>query len=382
MPSLLEIYAKQLVDENSAMAGSIAISSQNDTVSSFGPALLSDLTNSIIRRLDCTAVIAAKPRYPFSCFLLQHAPHDISALVPNDSESRSFLHDIPLVRKKNDSEAFLDDICKVLSKRKGCIVEGTGIICHGSLTIEQAYISWSSIHHATTIKYFEDLLKSGQISPEEIELLEKYQADTFRPFNLEPFEISHTVPTKNEEIIEEIIKTGKATVRLGLVDSFFGNISCITNDALYISKTSARLDELSGQIDAVRFDGSSTAGITASSELPAHLAIAKSTGCRVILHGHPRFSVIMSFFSVPGEHEGIDLIDSIPVVDGEGGAGGIAKTLPIAFCLTGARAIIVRGHGVFSISDTGFEETLAVLAQVELFCRERYFSLLAARCNF
>jgi len=95
--------------------------------------------------------------------------------------------------------------------------------------------------------------------------------------------------TDATSIIRELAAVGRATVKMGLVDSFFGNISYTSHDTLYISQTSARLDELEHQIDPIPHDNSSTAGITASSELPAHRAIVAATGCRAVLHGHPRY---------------------------------------------------------------------------------------------
>jgi ribulose-5-phosphate 4-epimerase/fuculose-1-phosphate aldolase len=63
---------------------------------------------------------------------------------------------------------------------------------------------------------------------------------------------------------------GRYTVEKGYVDSFFGNISYFDGRTIFISQTASSLDELEGHLDPVLLDGSSTAGISASSELPAH----------------------------------------------------------------------------------------------------------------
>jgi len=375
----LRRYAQLLVDEQCSKADNIAISVQNDSVYSYGSQDLAPLACQIIEKLGCAAVIVAEPLYPFPAFLLRRTAPDIAMLVPHDSESLSSLHDIPLVRHCQDQSVLAEKICAALRKRKGCIVEGVGMVSHGALTVEQAYIAWSSLLHATTIKYLEDLLSVGPLLSEEKDALKHYRTSSLKPLNVKRFLFSAKVPTQPPEILSEICLAGQATVQLGLVDSFFGNISCRTEDTLYISQTSARLDELSGQIDAVPFDGSSTAGITASSELPAHKAIYKTRGCKVILHGHPRFPVILSFFATVGNHAGITMIGTIPVVDGEGGVGGLAESLSRAFSLTTVKAIVVRGHGVFALSDTGFGEALAALVEVEQYCRELYFLQLAEK---
>ena len=164
------------------------------------------------------------------------------------------------------------------------------------------------------------------------------------------------------------------------MDSFFGNISVIDGNLLYISQTASSLDELAGCIDPVPMDNSSTTGITASSELLAHRRIYEQTGAAVILHGHPKFSVIMSMLC---DSENCTVTDcwkdcphvrymgGTPVVAGEIGAGGLAKRVPPVIGETG-RAI-VYGHGTFAIGRTGFEEAFRGMVDMENWCRDEYF---------
>lgn len=379
MQQQLEHFIQLLIDEQSVKNGNIAICSQNDAVCKSGNQKLALLAEQILQRLNCAAIIIAEPLHSLPMLLLRRAAADTDCIVPRDSESRSSLHDIPLIRKTQDQSLLLKLICKALSKRKGCIVEGIGIISQGALTVEQAYIAWSSLLHATTIKYFEDLLTTGPLLQEESDAVEQYKNSQLKPLTVDRQAFCSTPPSTLQDIISEMSLTGQKTVELGLVDSFFGNISYLANNILFISQTSARLDQLSSQIDAVPFDGSSTAGITASSELPAHRAIMLATKCKAILHGHPRFPVIMSFFASSDTADTFDLLGSLPVVGGEGGVGGLAESLPKAFSLTDTKAVIVQGHGVFVISHTGFGEALSMLADVELFCRNLYFDRLYKR---
>jgi ribulose-5-phosphate 4-epimerase/fuculose-1-phosphate aldolase len=170
-------------------------------------------------------------------------------------------------------------------------------------------------------------------------------------------------------------------VQQGLVDSFFGNISYSNGDLIYISQTASSLDELPGCIDPVPFENSSTVGITASSELVAHRSIFETTGCRAILHGHPRFAVVMSMLCEEQVECGITdcwrdckkvrLLGGTPVVAGEIGAGGIARNVPPVIGESG-RAI-VYGHGIFAIGRTDFREAFQALVDVENWCRAEYF---------
>lgn len=320
-----------------------------------------------MERLPSTALVVAEPLLPYSRLLQRRALPCLQAIVPRDSESRTSLHDIPLVSAENH-HALPAAISAALARRKGCIVDGVGMVSHGALTVEQAYIGWSSLYHATFIKYLEDLLTHGPLLAEEMAVVNQLLTPC-PDKNITRHDFRNGPLCDPDTITNELAVVGRATVAMGLVDSFFGNISYAGHDAFYISQTSARLDELDRQIDPVPYDHSSTAGITASSELPAHQAIFEATGCRAILHGHPRFAVVMSFFSSPTNHAGIDEVCGIPVVGGEGGQGGLAQTLPRAFGVTGKRVVIVRGHGVFCIGQDDFREPFAALLSVERTCR-------------
>ena len=74
-------------------------------------------------------------------------------ISPRDSESLTFIHDIPVIDVMDK-----DLVVRALGRRKGCIVKDTGIITTGTVSIEQAFISFSSICFATFVKYFSDFI--------------------------------------------------------------------------------------------------------------------------------------------------------------------------------------------------------------------------------
>ncbi len=377
MKKVLDQYARRLEAERCVLPGRVAVACRNDTLCVVGPRDLAGLASEILDRLPALAVIVAEPLLPYPALLLRRAPDGTSALVPRDSESRASLHDIPLVTTSPPTTALAGIVSRLLTRRKGCIIQGIGMAAHGSLTVEQAYISWSSLYHAACIKYLEDLLSCGMQLPDEGDVVAQLQQQNPDRVQSPDVHFRQGPLRTRDEIVAELTAVGRATVRMGLVDSFFGNISFAGEEALYISQTSARLDELEQQIDRIPYDRSSTAGITASSELPAHQAIIAATGCRAVLHGHPRFPVVLSFFSEKTGYEGIEQICEIPVVGGEGGQGGLAQTVPLALRLTGTDAVIVRGHGVFSIGREDFRAAFAGLLEVEKRCRAEYGRRLA-----
>ncbi len=194
-------------------------------------------------------------------------------------------------------------------------------------------------------------------------------------------------PVRDEDtVIKMISEAGRAVVDCRLVDSFFGNISYIADNTLYISQTGSSLDELESCIDAVPIDGSSSVGITASSELSAHKQIYLKTGDHAILHAHPKFSVVMSMHCLE-EMCARDIchrsckrrreISGIPIVPGEIGRGssGLMHTVPSAMKESGG--VLVYGHGVFTSGKKDFREPFQRLLDIETKCREEYFRLIS-----
>ncbi|MCP3900414.1 MAG: rRNA adenine dimethylase, partial [Desulfobacteraceae bacterium] len=134
-------------------------------------------------------------------------------------------------------------------------------------------------------------------------------------------------------------------------------------------------------------DDSSCSSITASSEFSAHKKIVlNNPEINGLLHGHPKFTVIMSMFCEKQECSMLNqchikcpevrYIDDIPIVCGEVGTGiyGLCNTLPKA--ITGKKAVIVYGHGVFAAVDNDFNNAFRSMIDIEKRCRDKYFDLL------
>ena len=376
-------YTGKLIADRSAIPDAIAFAAQDDILITAGAPELALLAGGILARLNSLALVAARPSLPFADFLVARASAGDSAIVPQDTETRTFLHDIPFLRQKDLPPDPAAEIARLLGNRKGVIVEGVGIVAVGAITVEQAFINYSSVFHSTFVKYLQDILAEGFLLPGEPEAFRKFRQQWLRPLSAQGLAFRETLPQVKGEILAEIETVGRYTVERGLVDSFFGNISGRVGELIYISQTAASLDELKGCIDPVPTDNSSTTGITASSELLAHRKIFEATGARVILHGHPKFSVVMSMLCETRDCPIKDcwkdcphvrLLGGTPVVAGEIGAGGLAKRVPPVIGGTGSA--IVYGHGVFTLGRVGFGEAFAALVDVENFCREEYFRRL------
>ena len=386
-------YTNKLLRDRTALPESIRFYVLDDRVVTNREDEWLPVFAAVFKELDVTALLFARPALPFADLLVERADPQTDRLVPNDSETRVFLHDIPFIRESEWSgkpkTALAETIIRCLKERKAVIIQGLGVVASGGVTVEQAFIGFSSIFHTTFVKYLLDLLTEGFRLPQERNVVEEFrQAWTGRQ-DLAGLRFIAGPITERDTIIEEICRVGRYTVEKGYVDSFFGNISYFDGKTVFISQTTSSLDELEGFIDPVPLDGSSTAGLSASSELPAHRGIYVTSSYHAVLHGHPRFSVIMSMHC---EEENCGIEDcnrfcnrarsacGVPIVAGETGAGGLARSVPLAIKDSGV--CIVYGHGIFAAGKKDFRDAFMKMAAVEDRCREEYFKLLEERSKF
>ncbi|MDH4161283.1 MAG: class II aldolase/adducin family protein [Nitrospirota bacterium] len=398
-----EKYSGKLLRDRIALANSIRFYRLDDVVISGRDDEWLPVFTKVFAGLNATALLLARPPLPFGDLLVAAAGPAEDRIVPKDSETKTFHHDFPFLRKSDwqgqSAEETARRIVRCLKERKAVIVEGLGFIGMGSVTVEQAYIVYSTVFHATFLKFCLDVLEQGFRNNDEAAAFNEMRLAWALPVEASDVPLRESLRAPSAEcgvrsagcdqknlIYDEIVKVGRATVEKGLVDSFFGNISFFDGKTIYISQTASSLDELEGHIDPVPLDGSSTAGLSASSELPAHRAIYQSTGFNAILHGHPKFSVILSMFC---EEQNCAVKDcgrdckrtrsicGIPIVSGELGAGGLARTVPAAIKETGV--CIVYGHGVFAGSENDFRGAFRKLVEAENKCREEYFRMVNER---
>lgn len=333
--------------------------------------------------LNINSLLFSQPAEPYRSIISYLARHSSGAIQPRDCETRTMMHDLPVVPNFEAAS-----IIQALKQRKSVIVLDQGIVTWGTVSPEQAFIFFSSLCFACYVKFFSDCLadnRAGKLTAEQravldtaIPLLDDFP-DTPPPLMTAPL-------TSEDAVYRAVIEVGRVTVDYHLVDSFFGNVSYRYGDTLYITQTGSSLDELEGCIDPCPLDGSSCAGITASSELTAHREIVVNTGMNAVLHGHPKFSVILS---MDCQKENCELlgqchtrcrearfIEDIPIVPGEVGTGpyGLCNTLPPA--MQDRRGVIVYGHGLFTVARDDFNEAFANLLDIEKMCRKLYFEQL------
>lgn len=387
MMDLLKKFETKLICHGLCEEGQPLLGSLDDELYWNRTDLRTNFLEEIFHGLNISSILFAKPAEPY--FTILNALADEATcgfFVPEDSESRTFFHDIPVT-----------DVCEApaiiaaLKRRRSIFVKGHGILTYGTIGPEQAFVVFSSVCFSSYVKFFSDLLSSTSNDLKRIEFALR-EAEHYLQFLTDRAKEvclqSGPFHTRNETRIA-ITDAGRATVQCRLVDSYFGNISYFNNDSIFISQTASSLDELSGCIDECPIDGSSCEGITASSEFTAHREIFMQTNARAILHGHPKFSVIMSMQCGKKPCEFKDechrrcpenrSIEDIPIVPGEIGTGkyGLCNTLPPA--LKYAKGAIVYGHGLFTTGRKDFREAFNAMKDIETMCVKSYINLLQER---
>ena len=332
--------------------------------------------------MNINSLICASPAEPYKTILQFLAERYPEVITPGDCETRTFLHDLPVTHTFS-GKAILEQ----LRKRKSVIVKDNEVrvVTFGTVSPEQAFVTFSSVCFSTFVLFFTEYLadlRAGTCTSRQRECFDKAKSYLQKPYPGPP-ELSPGPFISDSQVINAMIEAGRLTVDYGLVDSYFGNISYRFDDSVYISQTGSSLDELAGCIDPCPLDGSSCAGITASSELVAHNEIFLRTDNLAILHGHPKFTVVLSM-----DCELKDCPDrgkchikcsrkrsvqDIPIVPGEVGTGptGLCNTLPPA--IVGRRGAIVWGHGLFTAGKEDFNEPFRNLLDIENMCRKEYF---------
>ncbi len=344
-----------------------------------------EFLSTIFDSISINSIMFAKPAEPYKTIIDYLSETSDGIIYPQDCETRTFLHDLPVADHLDPTQ-----IIPLLKMRKSVIIKGAGIITYGSVSLEQAFVTFSSVCFASFVKFFSDYLASYRNNTIDTQMqivFEKVvdylpEDDNFEPTLMKgPFETEEDIHLAMDE-------AGKKTVDFRLVDSYFGNISYRNHDTLYISQTGSSLDLLPGCIDPCLLDGSSCASITASSELVAHVEIVKKTGHNAILHGHPKFAVIMSMDCLEkecGNREECHLscsckreVCDIPIVPGEVGTGtyGLCNTVPNA--IKDKPGVIVYGHGLFTTAADDFNIAFKNLLEIENDCKKEYFRRVMA----
>ncbi len=383
MKSLIDKYADKLVAAGLVEPGVPLIGGLDAELIWNRDDPVCSVLEEVFAGLNINSLLFAPPAEPYRTILEDLCQTQGDTITPQDCETRTFMHDFPVIRSLDATT-----LIARLKQRKSVIIAEHGIVTWGAVSPEQAFIFYSSVCFAAFVKFFADhwaAQRQGRITSTRQRTFDRVMAQ-LNPLPEQPPILARGPFVDEEQVYAALAQAGRCTVQYGLVDSFFGNISYLFRDRLYISQTASSLDELEGCIDACPLDGSSCAGLTASSELTAHQDIVTRTGRRAVLHGHPKFAVICSLLCDKPHcpQQGLchikcredRRVGDIPIVPGEVGTGphGLCHTLPPA--IQGQRGAIVYGHGLFTTGPDDFNTAFANLLSIEKMCREYYIKAI------
>jgi len=379
-------YSEKLVRAGLAEAGAPLLGAGEELYTWNREDPLTGLLTKVGERLGRRAILYSPPAEPYHAMLLHLTETtDGGVIHPQGFETRIFLKDLPVLK-----DLSVPGLLTALKDRRCVIIPGGGVIATAKKDLETAFVIYSAACFAVFVKFFSDLLRRGQLSGpsrQDRTVLETVmdRLDPVPPVAAGP--VLSSGPWEDEAAIRAAIAAaGARTVSERLVDANFGNISYRRGEDLFITRKGSALDALTDRIIRVPLAGPADTDAIASTELPAHRLIARTAPYRAVLHGHPKFSVIMSMAC--GEADCPDKdgcyrfcprerwLRDIPVVSGEAGAGpfGLCNTVPKAVRDHGAA--IVYGHGVFTAGAEDFHEALQRLRQIEKTCKRLFFEMI------
>jgi L-fuculose-phosphate aldolase len=112
---------------------------------------------AIYKATSALAVLHGHSKYAVVMSMLCK-PGEQMLIVPEDSESVYFLHEIPVVTGGIGSEELARNAAHALRDHKGIVVRGHGTFARGA-TVDEAFVILSSIEHACMVKYLCDMAK-------------------------------------------------------------------------------------------------------------------------------------------------------------------------------------------------------------------------------
>lgn len=380
MENILQKYAAKLVRAGLTESGGVLIGLRGAETAWSREGEDCAALETVMAVIDKQAILFAEPAEPYRTIIEYLAETSGGVIEPRDFETRIFLHDLPVLREF-DPQA----VAAVLKRRRSVVIAGRGVVTFGKASPEAAFVIYSSVCFACFVKFFSDTLyhvRRNSLDHRRRAVLKKV-LERLDPPPAATGALMRGPFAAEGQILSAMEEAGRLMVDCRLVDSTFGNISYYADPVLYISRKGGALDELHGCIVSVTLADPSAPTQTASTEFPAHREIVLATDRRAVLHGHPKFAVILSMDCEKDDCEGRDAchtrcphersIGDIPIVAGEAGAGpfGLCRTVPPA--MRDHPGVIVYGHGLFTAGKHDFNEAFERLATIENDCRREYF---------
>ncbi len=312
---------------------------------------------------------------PYSTITDSFIKKGAGTIKPIDSESSTFLPKIPYISKTN-----IRILPELLEQYGVVLMKGGIILTCSKADIPNCDVLVSIVCFSLYVKFFVDLLKeerSVKISNRLSNFIKKTVSSEINKKTF--YEMENSTSDKSIEA------TGKTMVNYGLVDSFFGNISSISDNLIFISESGSYLDDLYGKITKIPLTGTFDSALNPSSEYKIHREIYKETNFRFIIHGHPFFSVIMSIYcnsaecnekrGAYGNNNPDRYIGDIPIIKGTSGTEHPELAIKVSEKIKEIGTVALYGHGIFCAAENNFSQALNNMISTELICLKKFLTV-------
>ena len=115
---------------------------------------------SIYQKTSALAIIHVHSPFATVMSMLEQSDY----VEPGDTESKYFIHQIPLITGKIGSKELARNASEALKDHKVAIIRGHGSISVGKI-MEEAYVHICSVEHACKVKYYYDLMRKTDGAP-------------------------------------------------------------------------------------------------------------------------------------------------------------------------------------------------------------------------
>ena len=183
--------------------------------------------------------------------------------------------------------------------------------------------------------------------------------------------------------VNEIIHYGKLIDQYNLISSHSGNISVRIGNNILITKSGTMLGQLKkNDLTLISFNNKDDKNLKkASMETIVHRAIYLNSDCSAIIHTHPQFTIILSYFIdsfSPIDSEGKFILKEIPVIKAKNTIASLEVADNIKDLVNNYSCAIVRSHGLFVWSDS-LEKAFYLTTAIENSAKIYYFTQLWKR---
>ncbi|HUY19791.1 MAG TPA: class II aldolase/adducin family protein [Candidatus Binataceae bacterium] len=176
-------------------------------------------------------------------------------------------------------------------------------------------------------------------------------------------------------LIEELISAGRQLYERGLQTPRSGNVSARDEQVFWITRTGSNLARLTAT-HFVRVEVSDLAAIPpeASVETAVHRGVYTASGTGAIVHAHPPYAIAAAETAgeqgiTPIHNEALVGLKWIPVIGTSVAGEDTGEEVgAIAAQLRRWPALVIRGHGAFTIGDD-IDEALYRMVLLEEVCK-------------